>query len=902
MKDKTLRMAAMILWSLCLLIPATASATNYTLNVSTQGSGAVTKNPTNASYPSGVVVTLTATPANGWYFDHWSGDLAGTNNPVNVTMNSNLVITGNFLAYPTYSLSLVTNGQGTIDLNPPGGSYYSNSVVTATATPTPGWLFTGWFGDTNSTINPLTFPLDANLSLTGNFAELPAIDQQPVSVTNAVGSTVSFSAHAIGSPTLRSQWFSSVGSLPNATNTTLNLTNVTTGRAGKYWIVITNNYGSATSQMASLIITNASGPTNVVNVADEASLRKAISIGGWIGLGFNGTLTLTNTINITNDVILDGSGVSAVISGGNVLRLFYIAPGASFSATNLTLANGSRVITDNTDNAEGMNADAGAIYNDGGTVTLVACTLTNNTAQALIYGGVARGGAIYNNGGTLSLSQSLVTSNSVVGGGFNSYVGTATNDLALGGAIYNTNGAVTISGCTVSGNLSTGVCEGNPINPAFGLAMGGAAFQSSGSMTIVNSSFAANVATGTGVGDFPVPGSPVYGGALAVITGSLSIDHGQFFANTAKGGTAVFHSMAGSAYGGAVYSAATLTVRDCAFFGNQSLAGSSTIVPQGGSKGADGLGGAIYNAGNALLNRCSVCSNYVQGGSAFGYEPIGSAANGGNGFGGGIFNGSQLTATNCTLSLNSANGGNGDGAGAGGPFGAGGNAMGGGMFNDAGAMFIAMNLTVASNSCNSPVGNYVTNGLAAGNQIANTNGTVHLHNSILAYAGTNSNAYGIITDNGYNISSDGSANLSSGSSYNFTDPQLSPLANYGGPTLTMALLPGSPAIDSADSSDFPATDQRGYIRPFGPGPDIGAYEYGAGQSATVQLNIIPTASSFIVLSYTTTMPGLYLTQASTNLAAWTDLSTNGPFASQTNVFQVISQQGYPTRFFRLRVQ
>jgi hypothetical protein len=37
-------------------------------------------------------------------------------------------------------------------------------------------------------------------------------------------------------------------------------------------------------------------------------------------------------------------------------------------------------------------------------------------------------------------------------------------------------------------------------------------------------------------------------------------------------------------------------------------------------------------------------------------------------------------------------------------------------------------------------------------------------------------------------------------------------------------LPGSPAIDAADSTDFPATDQRGVPRPFGPAPDIGAFE------------------------------------------------------------------------------
>ena len=41
----------------------------------------------------------------------------------------------------------------------------------------------------------------------------------------------------------------------------------------------------------------------------------------------------------------------------------------------------------------------------------------------------------------------------------------------------------------------------------------------------------------------------------------------------------------------------------------------------------------------------------------------------------------------------------------------------------------------------------------------------------------------------------------------------------------MALLAGSPAIDAGDPASFPSTDQRGYHRPSGPAPDIGAFEY-----------------------------------------------------------------------------
>ena len=56
------------------------------------------------------------------------------------------------------------------------------------------------------------------------------------------------------------------------------------------------------------------------------------------------------------------------------------------------------------------------------------------------------------------------------------------------------------------------------------------------------------------------------------------------------------------------------------------------------------------------------------------------------------------------------------------------------------------------------------------------------------------------------------------------DPRLGVLADNGGPTPTMALGPGSAAIDSALAANCPATDQRGVARPFGAGCDIGSYE------------------------------------------------------------------------------
>ena len=876
---------------LCLLLAGTAGATSYTLTVNTNGSGTVNRNPSNSTYPSGVVVTVTATPSAGWYFSGWTGDAVGTLNPTNVTMDANKVITGNFQQIPPYTLTLVTNGQGTISLNPGGGTYLSNTVVTVTAAPSSGWTFVAWSGSTNVNTNPLSITMNTNNSLAGTFAQLPAFDVQPQSISNAIGSTASFSAHAVGTAPLSYQWFFANGSISSATNNTLTLTNVSADQAGNYWIIATNNYASATSSVVLLALTNLSGSTNVVNSPDEASLRAAIKIGGWVGLGFNGTITLANTISITNNVILDAHNVSATISGGNAVRLFYVAPGVTFCATNLTLANGSCIVTSGT---PGTPADAGAIYNDGGTVTLVSCTVTNNSAQSLIYGGLARGGAIFNNGGTLSLFQTTISNNATIGGGSINEMLSSGIGTGLGGAIFNTSGSVTIVGCNVSSNLCSGLCFGTSTS----LAMGGAAFQSSGSITISNSVFAYNLALGGVAAYLDQFSGPAYGGALAATGGSITIDYSQFFENTAKGGDAGAHDGGGPSFGGAVYSAAILAVTDSSLYGNQALAGNYTLIPQGGSKGVDGSGGAIYNVGTAVLNRCSVYSNGVQGGIANYY--LGYVANGGNGLGGGIFNASQFTITNCTVALNSAVGGNGQGQSAYYP-GAGGNGLGGGVFNNTNASFIAMNVTIATNSCSSPSGSSFTNGLAAGVQIANTSGTLALINSIIAYGGTNGNAYGIITDDGFNFSSDGSAEFASGSSYNFTDPQLAPLGDYGGPTLCMALLANSPAIDYGDDSGAPATDQRGFFRPYGSSVDAGAYEYGSYLFSIPYLNITAVTNT-VVITYTAYPSYSYRLQASTNLTSWVDLQTNGPFASQTNVNNTVSVQGWSSRFFRLLAQ
>jgi hypothetical protein len=80
--------------------------------------------------------------------------------------------------------------------------------------------------------------------------------------------------------------------------------------------------------------------------------------------------------------------------------------------------------------------------------------------------------------------------------------------------------------------------------------------------------------------------------------------------------------------------------------------------------------------------------------------------------------------------------------------------------------------------------------------------------------------------NGHNLSSDASCpKLSEPGDLTKADPQLGPLQDNGGPTETRAIAQESPAVDAANNSTCPTTDQRRFTRPNGPGCDIGAYEY-----------------------------------------------------------------------------
>lgn len=143
---------------------------SYTLTVNIVGSGIVTKNPDQTSYIPGTVVTLTATPGQGWSFSGWSGDLTGNENPATITMNSSKVITATFIQ-PQYTLTVNVVGSGLVAKYPDQPTYPEGTVVTLTAIPTLGWSFSGWSGDVNGNANPTTITMTGNKIVTATFTQ-----------------------------------------------------------------------------------------------------------------------------------------------------------------------------------------------------------------------------------------------------------------------------------------------------------------------------------------------------------------------------------------------------------------------------------------------------------------------------------------------------------------------------------------------------------------------------------------------------------------------------------------------------------------------------------------------------------------------------------------------------------
>ena len=91
---------------------------------------------------------------------------------------------------------------------------------------------------------------------------------------------------------------------------------------------------------AILLLPSAAWAGGVVTTCTEAALRAAMAGGGTVTFACDGTITLSSTIGIATNTVLDGTGHRVTISGGNTVQVLFVNPNVTLSLINLTIANG----------------------------------------------------------------------------------------------------------------------------------------------------------------------------------------------------------------------------------------------------------------------------------------------------------------------------------------------------------------------------------------------------------------------------------------------------------------------------------------------------------------------------------------------------------------------------------
>ena len=328
--------------------------------------------------------------------------------------------------------------------------------------------------------------------------------------------------------------------------------------------------------------------------------------------------------------------------------------------------------------------------------------------------------------------------------------------------------------------------------------------------------------------------APFNGGGIFNEEGTVTLTNSTISNNFA------FEGLAG---GGGINNVGIMILINC------NISNNFGVSPPGGEGGG---GGGIFNRGKLTLNNCIV-SNNSEGGGIFnlvGTVILDNSTVSTNEFGG-IRNSSILsigrstiTMTNSTVSGNTGEG-----------------------IDNVSSIMTLINTTVSGNTGGGIRSSGISPKLSLINSTVSNNsadegggiyriggGTLTLNNCIVSMNhGGDCGGPTPITSLGYNLDGDGSCNLTQPHDLPNSDPLIGPLADNGGPTLTHALLSGSPAIDAADPNNCPPpiTDQRGEPRPVdGDGNgviicDIGAVEFqGANQSpvAICQNVTVPTES------------------------------------------------------------
>lgn len=530
----------------------------------------------------------------------------------------------------------------------------------------------------------------------------------------------------------------------------------------------------------------------------------------------SGDLDVTDPTGTTT---IQGSGAGSTIIDASLLgdRAFHVLLGAGLTLDGVTVTGGTA----------DLNFEAGGgIYNEGGTLTVSNSTISNNRGTD--------GGGIYALGATTTILNSTVTGNVASNPFF----------ISSGGGIADLSGGFTIDNSVISLNVAQGAPGSD--------ALGGGIYSAGSTASVVNSLVVENQALG-GAGDpfgNPFGGRGLGGGIGSEGTTWTTFSNNTISNNLAQGGDGADDLLefglagdGGQACGGGIYSLVgtvfnfdTSTVADNQAIGGNG--GSATLLPGSfAGNGGSAEGGGICGTGDTwfMVGESTISGNQALAGTGGDADAAGLQGNGGTARGGGVFadvstwddvDGVVSSGVdNVTVSGNLVQGGNGSLLG-----GFGGDGLGGGLHVTA-SFVTLLHDTIAFNSA---VGGTAAFFGGVGGGIYELAATVNINSTIVAQNTASSfdpDVSGLYVSSGYNLIGDAGAAAGFvalgdqvGNAGAPIDPLLGPLQDNGGPTLTHALLAGSPAIDTADPASPLTNDQRFAPRPVNGQSDIGAYE------------------------------------------------------------------------------
>jgi hypothetical protein len=320
-----------------------------------------------------------------------------------------------------------------------------------------------------------------------------------------------------------------------------------------------------------------------------AALQTVASAGGTIVFRCGAapvTIPIAQTIMFPNETVLDGGGL-VTLDGGGTTRILYLASNYNATTPRLTVQRLTFVHGMGPPTGNDTDRGGGAIYRNGGSLTVIDSTFDDNHAGAT--GQDLAGGAIYGfGGGETVISGSTFTNNSA----------------SDGGAVGSLNGNLTVVNTTFNGNAATGT-GGNPGNGGCGGALymdGGKEMTSLCGVTIANST-----AGEIGGGFFRVSNSH---------DGSFAMDRSTVDANTV---TATTQGNAGGLY----LEGLALTITNSTISHNQafynggiwintdSVMMTNTTIAENTATGSNGGGVWLGNTVTGTMLNVTIANNHA---------------------------------------------------------------------------------------------------------------------------------------------------------------------------------------------------------------------------------------------------------------------------------------------------